>query len=88
MTFSIGLSLKQNCFAKPPSPNQVMPFIINNFSNILVIATNLDINTNTSIINIRGNKFYNYLAYFLIPFDPWLIQQKKLIRLIKIKITY
>lgn len=69
--FVTGSSSKQNCFAKTSPPNQAMPFIIDNSSNIMAIATNLDKNTDTNIIDVDGNIFYNYHAYFLIPFDPY-----------------
>ena len=72
MTFVIGLSLKQNCFAKPPHLNQPAPSIIDNFSNILTTATNLDKDTDTKMINVDGNKFCDYFGYFPIPFDAWL----------------
>lgn len=87
ITFVTGLNSKQNCSAKSPLSDQATPSIIDNSSNILATATNFDKNTDTNIINIDGNKFYDYLTYFLISFDPWPFQHKKPVRLTKMKIT-
>lgn len=71
MTFIIRSSSKQNYSIKLFFSNQAMFFIINNSNNILVIATNLDKNTNRNISNMDNNKFYNYFDYFFIPFNTW-----------------
>lgn len=71
ITSVIELSSKQNCFAKSLLFDQAMLSIIDNFSNISATTTNLDKNTDTNIINVDNNKFYNYLAYFFILFDLW-----------------
>lgn len=71
ITSVIELSLKQNCFVKSLLFDQATLSIIDNFGNISATTTNLDKNTNTNIINVDNNKFYNYLAYFFILFDLW-----------------
>lgn len=87
MTSITGLNLKQNCFAKLPFFDHVIPSIIDNFSNIFIITTNFDKNIDINMINIDSNKFYNHFPYFFILFNAWLFQYKKLVRLTKIKIT-
>lgn len=69
MTFVARLSLKQNYFTKPLLCNQASSSIIDSSNNILVTATSLDKDTDTNMINVNSNKFYDYLAYFLIPID-------------------
>lgn len=69
MTSVTESNSKQNCAAKPLPFNQATFSIIDNSGNILATITNLDQNIDTKIINMDSNKFYDYLAYFPIPFD-------------------
>lgn len=69
LTSVTGSNLKQNHSTKPSLPNQATPSIIDSSSNISVTATNFDNYMETNIINVDGNKFYDYHIYFPIPIN-------------------